>query len=121
MKFEIKGYEFNVSEYKLKEYIQCLKDCINSLDSSFILNVNEPILLYNVLTSNYFGNHLHFVEDIIFSHSDKGNRWEALKDIAVKDVKWTKERNKDLVYEAYQKFELKPETVEKIKDPFLIY
>lgn len=115
MKFEINGYKYDAHfPFEINGYIKFVEDVIQNIDKPFILDVDNPNLLGSI-TTNYHERKLYPVEKLILDNSDKTYIFDKIEDIAIKDTEWTNERNKDFTYQAYIKFTLKPEIIEKVK------
>ncbi|MBL4951018.1 hypothetical protein JK635_02030 [Neobacillus sp. YIM B02564] len=115
MKFEINGYKYDPQfNFEIKGYIKFIKDVIQNIDKSFILDVNNPNLLGSI-TTDYHERELYPVEKLILDNSDKIYIFDKMEDIAIKDIEWTKKRNKDYGYQVYVKYTFKPEIIEKVR------
>lgn len=101
-------------EFKFNSILRLLNKLKDDISKPFIFNAGT---LNNQFFETCFDDNwdiYSYIEGKLFEYAGEDNIWNVADKICIKDQEWGEWRNRNLAYEVYHKYTLKPEYVEML-------
>lgn len=107
-------------DFEYEGYLEYIEDLINSLDKPFVVSfAGRPEIR---LHTNYYGDkYFYGMEDYIFSFANPNTEkyLDKIRDVAIEDEEWTKQRNEGYAETLFHQFTLKDHIIKALHDELI--